>query len=102
MPTGRFPYKLAATKTNFAYFWTLEGTNETYTMLPKKRGLSNRERISAIRDLLDAWSRLASGYSWWLDSGSLLGVHRAGLCVRRPHPPAKMKEYYCLSSNPRG
>ena len=27
--TGRYPYKLAATKTNFAYFWTLEGTNTT-------------------------------------------------------------------------
>ena len=34
--TGRFPYKLAATKTNFAYFWTLEGTNMSYTMLPRK------------------------------------------------------------------
>jgi arylsulfatase A-like enzyme len=34
--TGRFPYKLAAVKTNFAYFWTLEGTNESYTMFPKK------------------------------------------------------------------
>ena len=30
--TGRFPYKLAAVKTNFAYFWTLEGTNESYTI----------------------------------------------------------------------
>ena len=34
--TGRFPYKLAATKTNFAYFWTLEGTNSSYTMFPRK------------------------------------------------------------------
>jgi arylsulfatase A-like enzyme len=34
--TGRYPYKLAATKTNFAYFWTLEGTNSSYTMFPKK------------------------------------------------------------------
>ena len=34
--TGQFPYKLAAVKTNFAYFWTLEGTNESYTMFPKK------------------------------------------------------------------
>ena len=34
--TGRYPYKLAAAKTNFAYFWTLEGTNASYTMLPRK------------------------------------------------------------------
>lgn len=34
--TGRNPYKLAAVKTNFAYFWTLEGTNASYTMFPKK------------------------------------------------------------------
>ncbi len=34
--TGRFPFHLAATKTNFAYFWTLEGTNLTYTMFPEK------------------------------------------------------------------
>ena len=61
--TGRFPYKLAAVKvgvrphrlalpahapltalylprsphqTNFAYFWTLEGTNASYTMFPRR------------------------------------------------------------------
>ena len=34
--TGRFPFHLAATKTNFAYFWVLEGTNLNYTMFPEK------------------------------------------------------------------
>ena len=32
--TGRFPFHLAATKTNFAYFWTLEGTNLGYLPPP--------------------------------------------------------------------
>ena len=34
--TGRFPYKLAATRTNFAYFQTLEGLDLSYTLLPQK------------------------------------------------------------------
>ena len=34
--TGRFPFKLEATKTNFAYFWTLEGAHLDYTMIPQE------------------------------------------------------------------
>ena len=39
--TGRYPYKLHATQTNFAYFWMLEGTNLSYTMLPQKLKTAN-------------------------------------------------------------
>ena len=31
-----FPFKLEATKTNFAYFWTLEGAHLDYTMIPQE------------------------------------------------------------------
>ena len=47
--TGRFPFHLAATKTNFAYFWTLEGTNLAYTMFPEKLQAAGSDDASLLR-----------------------------------------------------
>lgn len=44
--TGRFPFHLAATKTNFAYFWTLEGTDLRYTMFPERLQKAGCESLS--------------------------------------------------------
>ena len=42
--TGRYPYKLHATQTNFAYFWMLEGTN---TYVGRHHPLSPSRSLSA-------------------------------------------------------
>eukprot|EP01083_Nonionella_stella_P254636 874770_1 len=37
--TGRYPYKLCATRQNLVPAWDLEGINLAYTMLPQKLAL---------------------------------------------------------------